>query len=153
MEKMPERALVQTWTQCFSLFLSNSAGLAHVFRVETYSFCWALQKSCSRDFCAFLKAMVVVPQQLGPAHRSFHPKSWADLLRTLQMNHLPTAGRDLRCWTWVIRMDDHAWKVVSLWVVVRGCDSGSSFKSPAGGAAISLSWVSLKHVWSPRPGT
>lgn len=99
-----------------------------------------LQRGC---VCGFLKAVVVVPKQLGPGHRSFHLKSWADLFRALWMNHsLPArVGEGLTVyWIWVIQDGwSHLEDGLALRVVVRGSESGSGVESPAGGTAFSLS--------------
>lgn len=114
-----------------------------------------LQRGC---IGGFLKAVVVVPKQLGPARRSFHLESWADPFRALRMNHLlpalPGKGRDSQDWAGVIQ--DGRWHLeggLSLRVVVRGSESGSGVKSPAGGTARLLALPRLKHIWSPRLGT
>lgn len=50
-------------------------------------------KSCTGCVCKFIKAVVVVPKQLGPAQRIFHLKSWAGLFRAVWVNHFTLLGR------------------------------------------------------------
>lgn len=94
------------------LSLKNSAGLARVLRVETYSFGWTLQKAAAGCVCGFLKAVVVVPKQLGPAQRIFRLKSWAGLFRALWVNHLLLGtGGTYSVELESSKMGDHTWVV------------------------------------------
>lgn len=91
MEKTLERAPVWTWPRCFVFFSSLSVThlalhMSSGWRLTAFAgLSRKLQWGC---LCGFLKAVVIVPEQLCPAHRSFHLESWADLYGALWMNHL-----------------------------------------------------------------
>lgn len=160
MEKMPERAPVWTGpvSPPLSLSLRNSAGLAHVFRVEAYRFCWALQKAAAGLHWWVFKSRGHCTKTAGPRTQKFPSRVLSWSVQSSADESLVACpagkGRDSQDWAGVIQ--DRWWHLeggLSLQVVVRGSESGSGVKSPAGGTARSLSLPRLKHIWSPRLGT
>lgn len=62
-----------------SLSLRNSAGLAHVFRVEAYRFCWALQKAAAGLHWWVFKSRGRCTKAAGPRTQKFPSRvlSWS----------------------------------------------------------------------------
>lgn len=122
MEKMPERAPVWTGPQSppLSLSLSGTQLALHMssgWRLTGFAgHSKKLQRGC---IGGFLKAVVIVPKQLGPAHRSFHLESWADPFRAPRMNHLlpalPGRAGTHRTELESSKTGDDTWRVVSLY--------------------------------------
>lgn len=105
-------------TVVLSLSLGNSAGLAHVFRVETYSFCWALQKAAARLRLWVFKSSGHCTKTAGPCTQKF--PSWVlswSVQSSVDESLVACLGRGGIHSTELesSEMGDHAWKVVSLY--------------------------------------